>query len=144
MADPITIVGAIAAVTQLAALTKKIATRVCGLRAAYQNTPDALQQIETECSTLKASLEHIDLWIKGTLAHSPDGHKTTEHLQQALSQFICPLNALSTTLKRMAKPGGGTLTKINYLLDESALKDKLVDIQWQSAALTMLVSCSKL
>jgi guanine nucleotide-binding protein G(i) subunit alpha len=141
MADPITIIGATAAVADILGLLCKVISTVSELRRQWTDADLVVFTFESQLITLKAALIKIKEWMD---ANFDDPHyQLVMDLDRCIACCGMLISRIDAQLASIIPTGGiqlNTISKLQLLFKTKGIKDVQECIDRQTNALTLLLT----
>jgi hypothetical protein len=143
MADPITIIGAVASCSDIVKIIVRITTNLSSLRSRWSEGDRSLQLLVQKLSTIRAALTEIETWAEFNLISS---RPTTESLRDWIKVAIDGCEAVIEALDRDVVPligdSVGSRLRQFFLDSNSALKEHDSRLQSQISVLQLLLTAA--
>lgn len=141
MADPLTVIGAVASTVQILDVLAKAASALETLRVQWNSSDIALLTLESQLGAFRAALTKIQAWLDSGIeaAH----HQLTIDLNSTLN--CCKLLATQVhgQINNLQKAPGGSLlptSKARFLFKRSGINELQNMIDRQTTTLTLLLT----
>jgi guanine nucleotide-binding protein G(i) subunit alpha len=141
MADPVTIVGATAAVADILGLLCKTISTVSELRRQWRDADSAVFTFETQLITLKTALAKIQEWMDANF--DDPHHQLVMDLDRCIACCGMLIGNIDTQLASIQTSRGSQLditSKLRLLFKTKGIKDIQEIIDRQTNALTLLLT----
>jgi hypothetical protein len=141
MADPLTVIGAVASTVQIIDVLTKAASVLDTLRVQWQSSDIALLSLTSQLGALSAALGKIQEWMETGIEEIH--HQLTMDLNTTLNCCNMLATMVHTEICHLQKsPGGSLLTtaKARFLFKRSGIGELQNMIDHQTATLTLLLT----
>lgn len=141
MADPLTVIGAVASTVQIIDVLTKAVSALDTLRAQWQSSDIALLSLTSQLGALSAALSKIQEWMQSGIEEMH--HQLVIDLSNSITCCKMLATKLYAEINDLQKaPGGSLLTtaKARFVFKRSGVGELQNMVDRQTAALTLLLT----
>jgi hypothetical protein len=140
MADPISIIGAIAAYAEIVKIIVRISKNVASLRSRWSEGARSLQLLVQKLSAVRAVLTEIEDWKNFSLESSPVGKSLSDGFDVAIDSCKTVMDALDREIVSLT--GDSVASRLRQFFLDQSLKEYDIRLQSQISVLQLLLTAA--
>jgi len=141
MADPLSVLGGVAAIVSIITNVTKLAKNLNEVRESYNNLSLNITLVASKLSTIRAALEALHTWRAGDKTGTEASVQLDQDLGLSLSCCAILITVIDGKLAESGfREGMGKAHKVRYLWLEDTLKEYVSNLEGQVAALQLLLT----
>lgn len=140
--DPLTIIGAVAACSDIIKTIVRITTNLSKVRSRYSEGSRSVQLLAQKLSTIRAALTEIETWAEFNLASSSPGESLIVWFRVAIDGCQVVMDALDQDISPLMEDSVRSRLRQFFLDTNSSLKEHDSRLQSQISVLQLLLTAA--
>ncbi|KAF5134139.1 hypothetical protein E5D57_004771 [Metarhizium anisopliae] len=140
--DPLTIIGAVAACSDIIKIIVRITSNLSQVRSRWAEGGRPVQLLAQKLSTIRAALTEIETWAEFSLRSNPRGESLSQWFKIAIDGCQAVMQALDQDILALVGDSVGSRLRQFFLDTNSSLKEHDARLQSQISALQLLLTAA--